>query len=67
VDYLMVDDGKIIPVEVKSGPAGKLRSLHLFLEEHPNSPLGIVFNTGNVQWLEEKRLHFLPIYTRLKP
>ena len=65
VDYLMVDDGKIIPIEVKSGPAGKLRSLHLFIEEHRHSPLGIVFNTGNVQWLEEQRLHFLPIYTRV--
>lgn len=37
VDYLFPYDGKLIPVEVKSGSEGKLRSLHLFMEEAPNS------------------------------
>src|SRR5690606_349281 len=31
VDYIIPFDGKLIPVEVKSGKEGKLRSLHQFM------------------------------------
>ncbi len=30
IDYLYVFDGNILPIEVKSGPKGKLKSLHFF-------------------------------------
>ena len=33
VDYLIQQNGKIIPIEVKSGKSGKMQSLHLFLKE----------------------------------
>jgi|SRR6056297_3370909 len=33
VDYLVPVDGRIIPVEVKSGAAGRLRSLMQFLDK----------------------------------
>jgi len=33
----MVYDGKLIPIEVKSGKEGKLKSLHLFMEESPHN------------------------------
>lgn len=33
LDYVVVYDGKLIPIEVKSGKEGKLKSLHLFMEE----------------------------------
>jgi predicted AAA+ superfamily ATPase len=33
VDYVLQLHGQIIPVEVKSGTTGRLRSLHLFMEE----------------------------------
>ena len=39
VDYLLQQD-KALPIEVKSGKTGTLKSLHLFLKEK-NSPLGI--------------------------
>jgi hypothetical protein len=29
-------DGKVIPIEVKSGHNAKLRSLHLFMDEAPH-------------------------------
>lgn len=32
VDFLLSHQGEIIPIEVKSGASGKLRSLHLFME-----------------------------------
>jgi len=65
VDYVMVRDGKVFPVEVKSGPAGKLHSLRLFLDEHPASSMGFVFNTSNVQDRVDPKIRFLPLYARL--
>lgn len=40
VDYLLPLGSHIIPIKVKAGSAGKLRSIHVFLEEK-NSPFGI--------------------------
>jgi uncharacterized protein len=31
------DQGKLIPIEVKSGSVGKLRSLHQFIDEAPHN------------------------------
>lgn len=33
IDYVLQLKGKIIPVEVKSGTTGRLRSLHIFMQE----------------------------------
>lgn len=40
VDYLTIVDGQIIPVEVKSGATGTLKSLKIFMEEK-KSKIGI--------------------------
>lgn len=32
IDYLIEKNGKLIPVEVKSGPTGRMKSLHMFIE-----------------------------------
>ncbi|MDR0834250.1 MAG: AAA family ATPase [Candidatus Symbiothrix sp.] len=37
VDFVLQYDGKIIPIEVKSGHNAKLKSLHLFMEEAPHN------------------------------
>ena len=36
VDFVLQNDSKIIPIEVKSGHNAKLKSLHLFMEEAPH-------------------------------
>ncbi len=44
VDYLLPLDGVIVPVDVKSGASGRLRSLRVFLDEkRGRSPYGIRF------------------------
>ena len=35
VDYVITHDDKLIPIEVKSGKEGKLKALHLFMDESP--------------------------------
>ena len=63
VDYLAVRDGKIYPVEVKSGAGGSLRSLHLMLEKYPNCPEGLVLYSGPYKALSQQKLVFLPLYS----
>ncbi|HAS84066.1 MAG TPA: nuclease [Verrucomicrobia bacterium] len=62
VDYLAVRQGRILPVEVKSGAGGSLRSLHLMLDTYPNCPEGIVLYSGTYAHRPEQRLTFLPLY-----
>jgi hypothetical protein len=47
VDYVIQQGNAVIPVEVKSGSGGWLRSMHKFLEEHPSSPYGLRFHGGD--------------------
>jgi len=44
VDYLVASGSMVYPVEVKSGKTGTLKSMRLFLKEHPYCPLGIRFS-----------------------
>lgn len=62
VDYLTVVNREIYPVEVKSGAAGRLRSLHLLLKSFANCPNGVVFSTVPYSELPQQKLRFLPLY-----
>jgi predicted AAA+ superfamily ATPase len=62
VDYLLSGKGRIYPVEIKSGSAGRLRSLHLLLNTYPECPYGIVLSTAPYAKLHDQKLVFLPIY-----
>lgn len=62
VDYVVVVDGTIHPVEVKSGSAGRLKSLQLFLHTYQNSPGGIVFSGRPYEQMPEKGITFAPLY-----
>jgi uncharacterized protein len=61
IDYLMIFEGIIYPVEVKDGPSGKLRSLHLYRETYQPS-WSVVFHAGQTGVLENEKIVFLPIY-----
>lgn len=60
VDYLYDHQGIVLPIEVKSGHGSTLRSMHLFLAEHPKSPLGLRFWSGN--YLVSGTLDSRPLY-----
>jgi len=62
VDYLLQHEGRIFPIEVKNGPAGRLKSLHMLLEKFPHCPAGIVLSGAPHAWMEERRILFLPLY-----
>jgi predicted AAA+ superfamily ATPase len=63
VDYVIAHDGKLIPIEVKSGKVGKLKSLHLFMDENQGN-IAIRFYAGELSITEvvtpnEKKYHLL--------
>lgn len=64
VDYLTIQSHKIVPIEVKSGVAGKLKSMHMLLKSHAHIPYGIVLTEDKFGELAEQKLRFRPlIYT----
>lgn len=48
VDYLFQYRDKLVPVEVKSGKSGKLKSLHMFMDVAPHD-LAVRFYSGSVK------------------
>lgn len=62
VDYLVVRHDRIVPIEVKSGSSGALRSLHLMLETYPHLEQGICLQTTHKS-SRRNRIVFLPLFT----
>ncbi len=63
VDYLFQRGSDIIPIEVKSGSGTYLKSLHLLLQEHPQTPHGVRISTYNNS--HHEKIHSLPLYATL--
>jgi predicted AAA+ superfamily ATPase len=61
-DYLIEKQGQIIPIEVKSGKSGSLKSIHLLLETFKNVKEALVFSDAPFGELTEKSIRFLPLY-----
>lgn len=47
VDYVTAIGNKVIPIEIKSGKGGTLKSMRLFLEKKKSSPFGVYFSQRN--------------------
>ena len=54
-------DGTVYPVEVKDGPSGKLRSLHIYRNTYQPS-WSVVFHAGKAGVLKDEKIVFLPLY-----
>jgi hypothetical protein len=61
-DYLIEKQGKVVPVEVKSGKSGSLKSLHLLLKTYDNIENSFVFSDANYGQIPEQKITFLPLY-----
>jgi predicted AAA+ superfamily ATPase len=62
VDFLIEKQNEIIPIEVKSGAGGSLRSLHLLLNTYPNIKKGFVFSEASFGEISNQKLVFIPLY-----
>ncbi len=63
VDYIFQQGENIIPIEVKSGVSGRLRSLQLLLQLNPQIESGYVLSGRIYAKLESQKLVFYPIYS----
>ena len=61
VDYLWQWHDQIIPLEVKAGASGWLKSLNLFRETYL-SPFGVRISSRPLQWDESQKLWSIPFY-----
>ena len=61
VDYLIAREGQIYPIEVKSGPSGRLKSLHLYLKTFG----GCGFCLQDTDKITKNDVTFSPLYTVL--
>lgn len=55
IDYLFLFESKLIPIEVKAGTEGKLKSLHLFMDECPHN-MAVRFYSGELRITSSKTL-----------
>jgi len=60
IDYLVQKNNQIIPIEVKSGAPGKLKSMKIFLDNHKYSTYGIRFSSLN--FASDNRIQNIPLY-----
>ncbi|MFA6036486.1 MAG: DUF4143 domain-containing protein [Legionellales bacterium] len=60
IDYIIADQRKLIPIEVKGGKGSTLKSMHSFLQTHPSITDGIRFSTQNYSVFD--RIHSYPLY-----
>jgi predicted AAA+ superfamily ATPase len=63
IDYVVSYRQKIIPIEVKAGKTGTLKSLHLFMQEK-NCSLGVRFSSlpPSIVQVDGKSIWSLPLY-----
>ncbi|WP_395053422.1 ATP-binding protein [Flavobacterium sp.] len=60
VDFVILKNNKIIPIEVKSGKSGSLKSLHYLLDNNLNIEKAIVFSEAKRG--KNEKIEFIPIY-----
>lgn len=59
IDYLVEHNGGVVPLEVKSDKAGRLRSLHLFNQQfHPKKSFVVSSHPSS----KLKSIHWIPFY-----
>ena len=69
VDYILMNEGKVMPIEVKSGVSGKMKSLRLFMQKKniTNAIRASLENFGKLTVKdeandEERQISILPLY-----
>ena len=62
VDYLINHHDSVIPLEVKSGSSGRLKSLHLLLKQYAHVTQAYVLSDREMGQIPDQKLTFIPLY-----
>jgi len=60
VDFVVMKEGEVVPVEVKSSKKGSMKSLQMFLQSHLNSTYGLKISEGSFS--KQHNLVEIPLY-----
>jgi len=60
VDFVVTRNSQLIPIEVKSGSKGTLKSMQIYLDTHPHSPYGLKIFEGKFD--KQDNLVEIPLY-----
>ncbi len=60
IDFVIVQEGKIVPIEVKAGRSGSLKSLHYLLSKQAHIERAIVFSQARKG--RENKIEYVPIF-----
>ena len=60
IDYVVVKENKILPIEVKASNKGSMQSLHSFLNSHPDILYGYRISLENFNTYNNIRVY--PVY-----
>ncbi len=61
-DFMVALNGRVQPIEVKSGASGCLKSVHQLLKDFPDVMDAIVLSSAPFGKISQQRIRFLPIY-----
>lgn len=61
IEFMLEVDGQVLPIEVKSGKSGKLKSLNVFAQKY-SSPYRTRFSARNFEINHEADMHSYPLY-----
>ncbi len=59
IDFVLETKGKILPIEVKAGRSGSLKSLHYLLEHNQHIEQAVVYSNARIGI--EGKIHFVPL------
>ena len=61
VDFVIQQEDKIIPIEVKAGSTGQLKSLKIMMQEK-KLPIGVRISQKKLSYESEKKIISIPLY-----
>ncbi len=59
IDYLTEKEGSVVPIEIKSGSKGRMKSMHLFIEKYKSK---VALKISQAPFAEGKPILSLPFY-----
>lgn len=62
IDFMFVKENDVIPVEVKAGKGGSLKSMQIFLQEHADSHYGLRISEQTFSMNKDYQLQSIPFY-----
>ena len=65
VEFIQEIDGSVLPIEVKSGRSGKLKSLNIFAKKY-NVPYRTRISARNLEFNEKAKMYNYPLYLACK-